>query len=226
MLVLMISHNRLEYLQKAVQGVLKQTIPVNLFIWDNGSDQKTVDWLRSTELKVHFNKTNDSLASVTSKVFLESSEEFVGKVDSDTIVPPNWASRLIDAHKAYRFGFLGGFHFRPEDLNNIKPDIEDFNGVKLWRRHHIGGCAFVIRRKYFKGYEGEGVMGLSEYQERMGLPNGYLWSPTLFVDHMEDKRSLHFIGNKEYNDYKLQTRGISLAKYNASIPHPSDLINL
>lgn len=208
--LLMITHNRLEYLKKSLPSVLAQR--AKLTIWDNASDKKTVDWLKKQKLNVHFNKTNESLAKVTSEVFLDSKAAFVGKVDSDMIIPSNWLSRLLGAHKRHHFGFIGGFHFRPEDLDGIEPIIT--NGI--WQKHHIGG-QFLIRRKDFKGYTGRGVMGLSEYQAKVGLPNGYLWNPILWVDHMEDKRSEHYIDTKEYNDYKKRTRGVSLETYQTSI---------
>ena len=195
--VLMIKYKRPEYLAKAIAGIEAQTVPVNLILWDN-------------------EEKNESLADITSRVFLNSKADFVGKVDSDTIVPPDWAERLLDAHSKHHFGFIGGFHFRPEDLEGLKPNIEDFNGVKIWRKHHIGGCAFIIRREDFKGYTGKGVMGLSEYQAEMGFPNGYLWDPILYVEHMEDLRSKHVITNDEYRKYKLKTRGITLEQYQSS----------
>lgn len=217
----MITHNRLEYLKKALPAVLNQTVKdFRLIIWDNASDSEVVDWLYKTipsGIEMFFSDKNESLAFVTSHVFLNSNSEFVGKVDSDTIVPPDWLERLIAAHQKYHFGFIGGFHFRPEDLAGIEPNIEDYNGVKIWRKHHIGGCSFLIRMEDFRGYKGDGVMGLSEYQAEMGFVNGYLWDPPLWVDHMEHPKSLHFINSKEYNDYKLKTRGISIERYSAGI---------
>ena len=219
--ILMITHDRLEYLKKAVEGVQRQTFnDWKLIIWDNASGPKTRKWLsglRDERITVYFNPTNDSLASVTTSIFVASRTQFVGKVDPDTIVPPDWAERLIHAHELHHFGFIGGFHFRPEDLNDISPNIENYNGVRIWRKHHIGGCAFIIRRKDFKGYAGIGVMGLSEYQERMGFVNGYLWDPILYVDHMEDARSEHYISNDEYRKYKMKTRGLTLERYQSSI---------
>ena len=219
----MISHNRLEYLKKAVAGVLNQTYKdFRLLIWDNQSDTEVSEWLQTLDdprIGIHFNKTNDSLASVTSTVFLRSDSEFVAKIDSDTLVPPEWAERLVKAHQDYHFGFIGGFHFRPEDLEKINPNIEKFNNTSIWQKHHIGGCAFMIRREDFKGYDGAGLMGLSEYQAEMGFPNGYLWDPILYVDHMEDARSEHYISTEEYAQYKLKTRGVGLARYQAGIVH-------
>lgn len=225
--VLMITHNRLEYLKKALPSVLNQNFKdFALTIWDNGSDQETLDYLLTIKdlgVKLIINDRNDSLADVTSQVFLNSQSEFVGKVDSDTIVPPDWAERLLDAHSKYHFGFIGGFHFHKDDLNGIIPNIKSFNGAEIWQKHHIGGCSFIIRQRDFKGYSGKGVMGLSEYQAEMGLPNGYLWSPTLWVDHMEDSRSPHYINTPEYNAYKIKTRGMSLAKYQTGISNPNYL---
>lgn len=217
--LLMITHNRLEYLKKALPSVLEQDFN-KLTIWDNDSKQPVKDYLRNqtdTRIRLVFNGTNENLADVTSEVFLNSEAEFVGKVDSDTIVPKDWSKRLIEAHKAYHFGFIGGFHFYPEDIADFTPNIETFNGIDIWRKPHIGGCAFIIRSDDFRGYKGTGVMGLSEYQKEMGLVNGYLWNPILFVEHMEDARSKHYIDNEEYNDYKIATRGISLARYQQSI---------
>lgn len=220
--ILMITHNRLEYLKKALSSVLNQTYSDwHLTIWDNDSDEEVISWLcdfEHSKVTKIFHIYNDSLAKVTTQVFLNSSAEFVGKVDSDMIISPDWANRLIKKHQEKHYGFLGGFHFRPQDLEGIKPIVE--NGV--WHKHHIGG-QFVIRREDFKGYKGEGVMGLSEYQAEMGLPNGYLWDPILWVDHMEDTRSEHNINNEEYNKYKLKTRGISLERYQAGIANPTYL---
>lgn len=204
----MISHNRLEYLQKAITSVLAQDYPVELTIWDNGSDKKTVDWLKSQDLNVIYNETNDSLAEVTTKVFSQFTSEFIGKVDSDTLVPKDWASRLIAKHKTGHYGFLGGFHFRQSELELIEPIITD----DVWIKHHIGGCAYVIRRSDFTGYAGEGIMGLSEYQASVGI-NGYLWNPILWVEHMEDARSEHCIKTDEYQQYKLATRKLTIEQY-------------
>ena len=214
--LLMITHNRLEYLKHSLPSVLNQTFSNwRLVIWDNDSRPVVTDFLKTIKdprIRVYFNWDNQSLANVTTRVFNKLDTEFVGKIDPDMILTPDWATRLIAKHKENHYGFLGGFHLRPEDLEGIKPIIK--NGV--WHKHHIGG-QFIIRRADFKGYDGNGVMGLSEYQAEIGFPNGYLWDPILWVEHMEDKRSKYYINNNEYNDYKFKTRGITLEKYQTGI---------
>lgn len=214
--LLMITHNRLEYLKKALPSVLEQDYGnFKLILFDNGSDNETLDWIlniKDPRVDIILNGKNESLAKVTTTIFLQSRADFVGKVDSDVILPPDWITRILKKHQGGHYGFLGGFHFRPEDLRGIEPIIE--NGV--WIKHHIGGN-YIIWREDFKGYKGEGVMGLSEYQAEMGFPNGYLWDPILWIEHMEDARSKHYINTPEYNDYKKKTRGMTLEKYQTGI---------
>mgnify|MGYP001609528206 CR=1 FL=1 len=216
--ILMITRNRLEYLKKALPSVLNQTYKdLKLVIWDNGSDEGIVRYLGTIDdprVDIIINGKNEGLANVTTKVFLSSRCEFVGKVDSDMIITPDWAERLIAKHQERHYGFIGGFHFKPEDLINIEPITEN----DVWQKHHIGGN-YIIRRDDFKGYRGEGVHGLSEYQAEMGLINGYLWNPILWVEHMEDYRSKYYIDTKEYNQYKLETRGMNLADYRSFTNH-------
>jgi len=220
--ILLIAHNRLEYTKKAIQGLLDQTYQdFKLTIWNNGSTDDTeyyLETLTDKRLNIIHNPTNDTLASVINRVFLASTAELVGKVDNDTLVPKDWLARLVEAHRAYHWGFIGGFHFRKEDLKKT-PILTEQNKVEVWQKPYIGGCAFLIRKEDFnkpigiKGEDKRMFMGLSDYQiefDKRVLTNGYLWSPILWVDHMEDTRSVHFIGDEEYQDYKLKMRGMSL----------------
>lgn len=222
--LLMVTHNRLEYLKKALPTILEQDYrDFKLLIWDNVSDDATREYLNTISdprVTIHLNDKNDSLAHVTTSVFWGSEAEFVGKTDPDILLPTNWISRLLDAHSKYHFGFIGALHFFPEDIERFKPRVDDFNGVKIWRKHHIGGV-YIIRREDFKGYGGTGVMGLSEYQGEMGYPNGYLWDPILWAEHMEDARSEHYINNDEYNNYKIKVRGEPLDVYQRGIINES-----
>lgn len=214
--VLIITHNRLEYLKKSLPSILDQSYAhIRYTIWDNDSRDDVKEFLKTIKnpnVKIYFNWDNESLASVTTRFARKASGTYLGKVDSDMIIPRDWAERLIQKHQEGHYGFLGGFHLFHEDLKGIEPIIKN----DVWEKKHIGG-QFIIRREDFKGYGGEGVMGLSEYQESVGLPNGYLWNPILWVEHMEDSRSKHHISNGEYDDYKIKTRGITLEKYQTGI---------
>jgi GT2 family glycosyltransferase len=45
--VLTLTHNGLEHTKKAIQSVFEQDIPTKMFVFDNGSTDGTIEWLRS-----------------------------------------------------------------------------------------------------------------------------------------------------------------------------------
>ncbi|PIP38785.1 MAG: hypothetical protein COX19_10850 [Desulfobacterales bacterium CG23_combo_of_CG06-09_8_20_14_all_51_8] len=228
--IIMVIRDRLEYTKKAIESLVKQTYfdRFNLTIWDNDSSEETKNYLRGSVWArypfvrdVIFSEENKPLSEVTNTLFLKSNSDLIGKVDNDVIVPPDWLERCVKAHETYDdFGFIGGFHFLPEDIANLKPKIDTFNGIDIWRKGHIGGCSFIIKRKDFVDIgliptSDKILMGLSEYQHifhKHGKVNGYLW-PLIWVDHFEDVRSPNHIDNPEYNDYKWACRRMSIAEY-------------
>jgi len=94
--ILMITHNRLSYTMKAVK-VLYSCPDVDLYIIDNGSTDRTVNWLRCCYygVKVIFNRENMGIAYAMNQ-FLERTRNFpiVGKVDNDTIVPNDFVKKM------------------------------------------------------------------------------------------------------------------------------------
>ena len=136
-----------------------------------------------------------SIADITSKVFMQSKADLVGKIDDDMLVPPDWLERLVEAHEAFHFGYIGGFHFRKEEMADIQPKITEYNGIKIWEKPHIGGN-FLMRREDFAPYGGENYLGLSDHQHQTAH-NGYLF-PFIFTDHMQDGRSAHCV--REYQN--------------------------
>ena len=216
--LIMVTYNRLDYTKKAVRALLKQTQPFRLTIWDNGSRKDTVKYLKrlnDKRIKIILNDKNYGLSHAVDCVFSDSSADYIGKVDNDTLVPPKWLEKCVESHKKTDLGFIGGFHFRKEDMKGITPKITEINGVKVWEKSHIGGCSFVIKRSDYQAYGkigGEGIWGLTDYQWKMyknGKTNGYLY-PLIWVEHMEDSRSRHCINNKEHNLYKSRVRNLSI----------------
>ena len=195
--IITIIRNRPKYYQKVKDAMSEQTF-------------KDFKWT------IFDNKDNESLADITSRLFSESDAELVGKLDDDMLVPPDWLERLVEAHDKYHFGFIGGFHFREEEMQGVEPNITEHNGVKIWEKGHIGGN-FLMRRKAFKPYEGEGVMGLSDYQHLSEHPNGYLY-PFIITDHMQDGRSKHCIRGYE-NKFGMGTDDYTKAFIRDSKPY-------
>lgn len=228
--ILMICHNRLDYTKIAINGVLRQTYKkFNFIIWNNASTDGTQEYLETIKdprVRVVNCQENKPLAEVINEVVRLSDAKYFGKVDNDTLVPIDWLERLVEVHEKEHLGFIGGFHFRRDDLDNVIPKLTPIAHkahtepeFEIWEKPYIGGCAFLIRREDFtepitiRGEDKRMFMGLSDYQmefQKRGLKNGYLWSPILWVEHLEDCRSAHFIDSAEHQAYKFGMRGMSL----------------
>ncbi|HLN19038.1 MAG TPA: hypothetical protein VK255_02600 [Patescibacteria group bacterium] len=195
--IITIIRNRPKYFQLMTESMRRQTF-------------------QDFEWTIFDNKKNESLASITTRVFLDSTAELCGKIDDDILLEPDCIQRLVDAHNKYHFGYLGPFHFREEEMQGVEPKITEYNGVKIWERPHIGGN-FVIRREDFKGYNGEGVMGLSDYQHESLHPNGYIF-PFSIADHLQDARSKHHIPEYE-NKFGLGSADYLATFIRDSIPY-------
>ena len=213
----MVTWDRLKYTERAVQSVISQKNKNwRLTIVDNGSKDGTVEYLKSLKdprIDLILWNENKGLSTATDYVFSKAKTKYIGRVDNDTVLPNNWLDRCIEAHEAYdNFGFIGGFHFRREDLGDRKPKITTYNGIEIWEKSHIGGCSFLLRREnYDEKIGGQGVMGLTDYQlkwNQKGFKNGYL-HPFIYVQHLEDPRETHHIDTEEYDNTSLRVRGVA-----------------
>lgn len=103
--VLMITYNRLEFTKKALRSLFNSW-GVHVYVIDNASTDGTREWLSSIvpgiAWDIAFNDRNLGIAGAMNRFLaLTHGAEFVGKVDNDTIVPPDWCTRLMaHMHKA------------------------------------------------------------------------------------------------------------------------------
>ena len=213
----MVTWDRLSYTKQALKSLMKQkNKDWKLTIVDNGSLDGTVDYLKTLKderIDIVLWEENKGLSTATDYVFGRATTKYIGRVDNDIILPVNWLDRCLQAHEAYdNFGFIGGFHFKSEDLAERQPKPSEFNGVEVWEKQHIGGCSFLLRRKNYKEkIGGQGVMGLTDYQlawKEQGFVNGYLY-PLVYVQHLEDPREPHHIDTEEYDNTSLRVRGVA-----------------
>ena len=219
--LVMVTWDRLKYTKQAIDSLEKQDFEDwHLTIVDNGSKDGTRDYLLSLDgpkIDIILWNRNKGLSTATDYVFDRSNAKYVGRLDNDTYVPRDWLKRCVKAHEQFDgFGFIGGMHFTPEQLENYEPIISTYNGISVWEKDHIGGCSFLLKRRdYEEKIGGQGVMGLTDYQhafKRKGLVNGYLY-PFIWVDHMEYGHSPRNIRDEEYEDYCLRVRGMATLDY-------------
>lgn len=151
--ILMITYNRLEYTKKALEALEKNKLAY-LCIIDNGSTDGTVEWLSSLKsfwiTAKWFNAINIGIAGAMNQ-FLELTKQckYVGKVDNDTIVPPDFIERMLP-------------HMEKADIVQAKHPLIAASGVgtfdqwvskmpsigeNLKANHFVGGSGILFRRQ-------------------------------------------------------------------------------
>lgn len=235
-LLTMVTWDRLNYTKQAIQSVMGQTHQdFRLHIVDNGSTDGTPEYLKTLtdpRIQVTLWPENRGLSEATNFAW-KGESKYVGRIDNDAYAESTLLERLVNAHERIEnLGFLGGCHFTQKNLENIKPRIETINGIDIWQKKYIGGCAFIIKRADYDRFgeiasgdhfQGK-VMGLTDYQVKFsdaGKINGYLWNPPSWVSHMEHIDSPYNICNEEYNNFTLRVRGLGVRDYSSDFDERS-----
>jgi GT2 family glycosyltransferase/Flp pilus assembly protein TadD len=228
----MFTYNRIKYTREALKTLMGNTrYPFDLVIIDNHSTDGTRQWLEEIRWRyadrikeVIFNPKNEGLPGPTNAFWQSSTADLLGKVDNDTLVPPGWLERLVDAHrKMPDLAVVGGYHFRAEDFDETaaQAKIVQANGVRILFDTHIGGCCYLMKKSVQEKF---GLMdvhptlkthGWTQYQWRLvqaGYTVGYLY-PLLQLDYMDDPRSPKCLIDSDYKDYARRIwkeRGVKL----------------
>lgn len=102
--IVLLSWNKLEVLKPCVESLFQHTsLPVRLFIIDNGSDEETKTYLRSLtsssliSLELIFNETNKGFVGGMNCGMRLSQAPYVCLLNNDTIMTPNWLELCLDA---------------------------------------------------------------------------------------------------------------------------------
>lgn len=228
--ILYITFDRLEYTRKTLPAMIKNAgMDFKLTIFDNGSTDGTVEYLKFIEKKysnviskIFFNSTNIGISMPTNIFWKNSTADYIGKVDNDTLLPENWLRRLFDAHQCSdRFGVLGGFAFNMGYFSDgeLEKRVISIDNVQLIPDAFIGGCCYIMPRHiqqrlgYLKNNPAKKTYGWTEYQINIynnGYVNGYLY-PLLYVEHFDDPKSeynLVFTTHKNNSQISLSDKGI------------------
>jgi len=180
--IMFLTYNRLEYTKQALNSLLESEAQ-RIVIIDNASTDGTQKYLQTLDNKkiekVIFNEDNKMVAGAMNQFFeMTESEEFIGKVDNDTIVPKNWISKML-------FEMLSNGVSIAQPKHNVLCNEKDF---KEWSKDmekkgdfllnsHVGGSAILIDRAMIDApiIEGMGaLMGWTQYQTARHFLKGFL----------------------------------------------------
>jgi len=168
--ILMLTHNRLSFTKKAIASVLLSTkVPFQLFIFDNGSTDGTVEYLQSLDgdprIRVEFSETNQGIQGGMDRFHAAyPGAKHYAKVDNDTLVPPGWLRELKYIIGKHNAELVGSIHhtFTEGCLQAMnKAQVEGFAPYPT-----PGGSGILYSAKFVKGIR------IADYAK--GLQDGWI----------------------------------------------------
>ena len=148
MLTLLTTYNRLAYTKEAVKSLLGTC---ELIVIDNGSTDGTIEWLKQQPLRCVFNQTNRGVAGAMNQfIELTDGEEWISKVDNDTIVEPGWWQHLYDCAMRYHLDLVQAKHHiiketHPGGWVGLVQGLSKL-GDGCYESKYIGGSGIIMRR--------------------------------------------------------------------------------
>lgn len=176
--VLYTTWNRLDYTKQTLSILLENTQDGEIYIIDNGSMDGTDAFLYKFRnhrkvKQIIFNNENKGIGGALNQ-FLEltKNDEFIAKVDNDTVVPANWLNNLLDpliglnrdAVQANHYFFITGI--RNWDHLKIEKGFIRF-GLNHFVPVLIGASGTVFKRGVFDSsvnYKPKSLFGWSQFQ--------------------------------------------------------------
>ena len=101
--IIVLSYNQFEYTKKFVESLLKNTkILFELIVIDNGSDEETVNYLKSLEgighnIKIVFNEKNVGFPEGVNQGIKMAGGKYFLVTNNDIILTEHWVNKLINA---------------------------------------------------------------------------------------------------------------------------------
>lgn len=214
MKILFITYDRLDFTISALRTLEKNTDDAEIIVIDNGSAKPTIDYLKIKEesketkiVKIIFNEKNRGVAGAMNQ-FLEltKGEEFVGKVDNDTIIPKNCFEELLNEVKEHNLDIIQARH----EVNCIYPSWEKWMATlkkegNIYYSSYVGGSPIIIRREVLKESieEEGGVWGWTKYQVQ--YPGLRIAFANNVVAHLLDMKGDNDPDYSEHLEYYFKT---------------------
>lgn len=177
--IVFLTFNRLELNKISLPALLDSDpdIDYKVCIYDNGSTDGTVEWLKTLDhpkiKEINFNSTNEGIAPITNRFWKKTKATYIGKVDNDLIVPSGWIKEVmlrLENAEEEKMGSVTLYHWIDEwtkDLDEDKmPIITLKNGSKMVLSSHTGGN--YLFHRYL-------IDLLGYVPENRGLKGGYTW---------------------------------------------------
>jgi GT2 family glycosyltransferase len=159
--IIIIVRNQLNYFSNCIKSIRENTTNYHLYIWDNGSDQKTQDYIDSlvrefdaqNENETHWKITtmrsevNTGFIAPNNELAAWGDSEYIILLNSDTKVFKGWDRAMIGFLETHpdvaQVGYFGG---------HMGPDGRGFGGANGYEIDYIPGWCFCISRETYNRF--------------------------------------------------------------------------
>lgn len=152
--IITLTHNKLEYTKKYIESLYKYTKDFELIIVDNGSNDGTVEYLKTlTGAKLILNEENLGFSKGNNQAIKIVEGEFVAFLNNDILLSPNWFEECEKIFRKENAAFVSPRQINPEFHNtNDKKYLEYFKrnfSFKKEYEKHFEECSFscVVTKK-------------------------------------------------------------------------------
>ncbi len=203
-----ITYNRLAYTKLSLASILAdRTEEFLLTIWDNGSTDGTVEYLKNevTDPRIRdivFSKENVGQTAAVNSIWGNSKADLLGKLDNDCLMTPGWTRILAQAHEDIpKLGTVACWHFPLEEFEyeRAKHKIQTFGRHQIFRHPWTCGTGLLIKRETYERMGPIEERMTTQYWLRMaaaGYINGFYY-PLVCQEHMDDLKSRYCQINTE-----------------------------
>ena len=138
LLVIVVTYNGMEWLDRCLSSVAASTVPADLFICDNGSEDGTPEYVSEYFPKAVLVQPGSNLGFARAndlgfRYAIEEGYDFIYLLNQDAWVLPDTFDKLIEAFGSGHWGLVSPLQ--------MKPDLE--NPDKRFKRHYHGTMTSV-----------------------------------------------------------------------------------
>lgn len=199
-----ITHNRLAYTKLSLVSILADpTEQFALTIWDNGSTDGTIDYLKNEVndpriRDIVLSKANVGQTAAVNEIWGRSQAQLLGKLDNDCLMTPGWTRILAQAHEDIpKLGTVACWHFPLDDFDEEAArkagKIQAFGKHQILRHPWTCGTGLLVKRDTYRQFGPLLDKTTTQYWLNLALKgyiNGFYY-PLVLQEHMDDLRSPH-----------------------------------
>ncbi len=146
--IIVVVHNQLDYTRNCIESLYRHTRDFHLWLWDNGSDAETRDYLTDVARRenVTLERSEENLGFIipNNRLAAQGRAPYLILLNSDTEVRAGWGAKMLDYLKAHpevgEVGYEGGL-LGPDGVGCGQGEGDEIDYVAGW-------CACLSRKTY------------------------------------------------------------------------------